>query len=347
MANGDAQNPMAPIFQVVQSKREVPMGEQLAQMLQQRAQQSPLFEAQRSQIDETKQAIADIKAKSEASKQHKSLPALAALADIFSGNKNMQYTQLAKSMAPADKTKEINELTKLLASQQAALTDDQINFMKEQMIGVGGGSASSNMGLTPFEKKRDEAFAKDVASWTDAGGYAKVAGNLDALRDIHKQLGEPGDLTNTIKPEFVRKYFPEGLGGDRASVEAQQQVGFVVQQSLKEILGGQFAKEEGVQLINRSYDPALTDEQNQKKLSGMIARLESMAQAKQEAIDYAIQNGTLKGFKGNTKNMTLQEWQAQEAEKLKKDYGVGKYQKKKDAAKKPSFEEWKKQKGYE
>ncbi len=342
MANGDAQNPMAPILQFVQPKREVPMGEALSRQIQEHAQSSPIFDAQREGIKETQAAIEQLKT---APKANQNLGVLAALTDIISGT-GTQYSQLYNTMKPKDKSKQELELQKLLDKKQRGLTDDQLKFMQNQMVSVGqtpGVGQALGKSLTPFEKKRDEAFAKDVALWNEGGGFAKVAGNIEALKDVEQQLGEPGDLTNTLKPEWFRKFAPEFVGGDPESVAAEQQVGFVVQQSLKEILGGQFSEKEGQQLIKRSYDPALSDTQNQKKLAGLTKRLEMMAKAKQDAIDHAVEFGTLKGFKGSSAE-SLDEWTKEQADKLKKDFKI---KDTKASKKNPSFEEWKKMKGHQ
>jgi hypothetical protein len=65
---------------------------------------------------------------------------------------------------------------------------------------------------------------------------------------------------------------------------------------MKEILGAQFTEKEGVQLIKRSYDEGLSEEQNLARLNAMIMQLEAAANAKEQMIDHFVKKGTLAGM---------------------------------------------------
>jgi len=154
--------------------------------------------------------------------------------------------------------------------------------------------------LTKGQVASDKEFGKDYQKWV-SGGFANVESNLAKLQRVKARLSEGDQLGSVLLPEFVRaRTAPE-------TVAVEQEIGSVVFQSLKEILGGQFTEKEGQRLVQQSYDPRLEDKDNIKKLEGAIKKLERMAQAKQKAADYFNTHGSLKGF-GGTKDTTLEQF---------------------------------------
>ena len=75
-------------------------------------------------------------------------------------------------------------------------------------------------------------------------------------------------------------------------------MGQVVQQSLRETLGGQFAQKEGEALIQRAYDEALPPEMNAARLRALFTQLQSIAESKQAMYDHVKERGTLEGYQG-------------------------------------------------
>ena len=80
--------------------------------------------------------------------------------------------------------------------------------------------------------------------------------------------------------------------------DVQDTVASVVQQSLKAILGGQFAQQEAEQLLKRAYDPGLDEKLNSKRLKILYDELVYRSRMNDYAARYADQNGTLEGFDG-------------------------------------------------
>lgn len=150
--------------------------------------------------------------------------------------------------------------------------------------------------LTPGELKADQEFSKDYQKWA-TGGFSNVQSNLSKLKAVLADIKDPNtERGSVILPESVRARTNPG------SVTAEQQVGNVIFQSLKEILGGQFTEKEGQKLVQQTYDPRLSDEDNAVKLEAAIKQLEDMALAKQASSQYFGEKGTLKGFKGTSQN---------------------------------------------
>lgn len=231
--------------------------------------------------------------------QQLDLSPLVALSDAWTGsNLSRAYQQVKpKQMDPA----RTQALQQQLMQQEQGLIGDQIALLKldearkrQQM--------QKPLTLTPGETKKDQTFAKEASDWEAAGGFASFAGNLDRLKGASVDLEKDGDLGNTVMPKFMRDVFnPE-------SSEIEENIGFVAQQSLKQILGGQFSEKEAQQLIERTYNPRLPDATNKRKIDALVKQLEAQGKAKQQAVEYFNSKGTLKGFKG-TSATTLNEFE--------------------------------------
>jgi len=69
------------------------------------------------------------------------------------------------------------------------------------------------------------------------------------------------------------------------------------------VLGGQFAEREGVQLIQRAFNPSLPSTVNAQRIQRLLEQMENAIKAKEAASDYYEQNGTLVGFQGRLPSM--------------------------------------------
>jgi hypothetical protein len=142
----------------------------------------------------------------------------------------------------------------------------------------------------------DRAFAKEYSDYVAGGGYADTQGQIRTLEGVLGELqGGKSKLTGptmSMLPDSIRaRLMPK-------SIAAQQAVEQSIQRSLRQTLGAQFTEKEGEAFMKRGYDPRLSEQENAKKLSTLIDQLKSMAQSKQDAIDYYEKNGSLVGFKG-------------------------------------------------
>ena len=118
----------------------------------------------------------------------------------------------------------------------------------------------------------------------------KIKTVLDKL-EAGEQL--TGPLLGAIG-EFGRSVFAP------TSQQAKDLVESVVQTSLREILGGQFAQQEGKELIKRSYNINLPPEQNAARLRALFAQLDAAAEAKAGMAQYFKENNfSLAGYEGS------------------------------------------------
>lgn len=167
-----------------------------------------------------------------------------------------------------------------------------------------------------FDDITDRELAKDLSTWKANGQFnastqlERLAGAIDAL-DANPGLTGPHNIALGMfggqeagRPSAGRVMMaPEG-------VALQQEVELVIQNSLKAILGGQFAQAEAEALFARSFDPRLDGTANAKRLKQAYNELLARAMWNDQAAAYADFNGTLQGF--NPRLPKLPSWKAGE-----------------------------------
>jgi len=150
--------------------------------------------------------------------------------------------------------------------------------------------------LSPGEKKLDQEFAKDFNQFQAQGGFADAEKGIQQLEEVSNALKSGTDtLTGpvlSLLPDAARKRFlPK-------SALTQQAVEEVVQRNLRLVLGAQFTEKEGVRLIERAFDPALSEEENAVKVDRLLAQMKNALEAKKVAGAHFQKFGTLRGFVG-------------------------------------------------
>ena len=154
------------------------------------------------------------------------------------------------------------------------------------------------------EISTDEKFATIYTKYIDDGRGAKNVANLERLTDAEEILKTAakngvaisgvtaGMLSNSPR---LQAYFNE------QGVMTEERVASVIQQSLKEILGGNFAEKEGEALIRRGYNAALSPEENLERLLDLKSQVQQLIETEQDSVDYFENNNkSLRGYKGKT-----------------------------------------------
>ena len=142
--------------------------------------------------------------------------------------------------------------------------------------------------------KQDQDFAVEANKWR-LGGSADAVKMTTQLRDALGTLQSGANVTGSIignTPDALLSIFKPGAVATREAVEE------VVQRNLRLILGAQFTQKEGAQLIARAFNPRLGEEENARRVSRLLAQMRHSIQAKQSAVEYFEQNGTLRGWSG-------------------------------------------------
>lgn len=171
-------------------------------------------------------------------------------------------------------------------------------IMQRQQSDVSGGGVPQRK-PTEADKVRDREMAKNLTDWS-LGGQQTAYTNLEALAGVIRDLesGKQNYTGPVIGNNPFRKYY------EQPSIDAEDRVGRVVQQSLRAILGGNFAKDEADQLIQRSYNVKLDEKYNVQRLKLLHDELVRRAQMMDSAANYYSTNGSLMGFEGRMPGMS-------------------------------------------
>ena len=223
--------------------------------------------------------------------------------DLGLKQSKMQQAQDVKSPALKERDammKQLMDEYKLLNKEEEKMSPFQKESLRlrEKELGLKEKKGVEDKPITKGQEAVDRAFAKDYNDFAAQGGIASIQKNISKLENAKSLLTKKGgpNLTGGVlgpTPDFIKNVaFPE-------AISVRDDVESVIQQSLRQILGGQFAEKEAERLIQRSYNENLDEATNAKRLQGTIDELKTMAKAKEEAAKYFEKNGTLQGFKAN------------------------------------------------
>jgi hypothetical protein len=132
------------------------------------------------------------------------------------------------------------------------------------------------------QKKAGEAFGTAITEW-QSGGAFQARKNLRSVDNAFEALASGSADTRTFF-DFV----PD-IGGFRESARAffnptgqgaYDNVVSVVATTLREALGAAFTEKEGTRILNASYNPQLSTEQNLQRLAGISATISATIEAK-------------------------------------------------------------------
>lgn len=152
--------------------------------------------------------------------------------------------------------------------------------------------------LTPGQKKFDEEFAKDIADFAKTGGFSGTEKNIrnltTTINALQTQEGISGPSVGIAKNNLPESVFAGVYPKSQAAYDRARNV---IQESLKQILGAQFASKEAEQLIATSYNISLPPEENLERMRILRDSIEQAARLKREMLQYWQKNdGTLQGF---------------------------------------------------
>jgi len=151
--------------------------------------------------------------------------------------------------------------------------------------------------LTPFEKKRDETIATQLAD-TDSKFLPKIQKSIQNLK-IAEDLLKKGKGAGSLRSKAA-SVLPDTLTdlADEDQAIVRDNIQDTVFQSLKELLGGQFSQREGERLVANTFNPRVPAQENLRRLQILKQNLLAQAQAKKAIADYVKQFGTTKGYEG-------------------------------------------------
>lgn len=149
--------------------------------------------------------------------------------------------------------------------------------------------------LTPGETQVDKKFGEDYNDYVAQGGSSGVAENFKKLEVAKKEVKNQGGIWDR-----ATSILPDSVGGfvNPSYKALGQDVRSNVLGLLRQTLGPQFTQKEGQTIFEQTWDPSLQGPTNEKRITSLANALKGQADAKEAAIKYFEQNGTLKGFRG-------------------------------------------------
>ena len=156
--------------------------------------------------------------------------------------------------------------------------------------------------LTDAQINSDKAFGTWYTNeWLLKGGGSTeqtYIENLKGVRDVLTDAEKSGESISGVSQGVLSKYPTLQAYFNPEGAVAQDRIASVAQLSLKAILGGQFSEREGELLIQRAYNPLLSEAENIERLTQLINRIEKAESYKQSAAKYYEENNSIAGFKG-------------------------------------------------
>ena len=159
--------------------------------------------------------------------------------------------------------------------------------------------------LTPAQQQADTTFAEEYVRWRNTGGMPTLNRQLGQLQDALNILRTNDTITGPVLGRMP-KWIQQAV--DARAPDVRAQVEDVIQRSLKQVLGGQFAAIEGTQLLARAYDPEQQERSNVDRIQRVVDELRGMGAAKEASSRFFEKTGTLQGFSQKETDQVLKEF---------------------------------------
>lgn len=150
---------------------------------------------------------------------------------------------------------------------------------------------------TKGQEATDKDFAKSYQEYI-SGGSAQVTKNITQLQAARAKLNDMPEpnlakrAIGALAPEGAQKLLTPKI------TALKQQVDGVVIQGIKQILPGAISDYEQRSMVDRVFDPAMSKKVNMERLNAFEKQLKDAKAAKDAAVKYFGEHGTLSGFKG-------------------------------------------------
>jgi len=175
-------------------------------------------------------------------------------------------------------------------------TPDDFMAVGDRVFNKTTGEYVDGAGMSVGEKEVDKAYAADHIKWEQQGrgNYAKMEFELnEALNALENEENITGKLVGSVL---------NTTGGELTYPRAKAVQDYVlttVQKSLRETLGAQFTEIEGKMLMDRAYNPLLSQAENAKRVRRLLGEIKSAKQSKEAMAKYWKENnGSLVGYTG-------------------------------------------------
>jgi len=217
------------------------------------------------------------------------------------GNPNYKNFQFNKDVTIAGKDYKKGQILPVDANNNSVMTLFQPygNFPSS-----GGTNVTVNLGPdgepkpgipnTEAVEDLNKKYNTELIKWlqNDSSDSAKLIDQLEGVvTSLQSGVNVSGPIIGLI-PDEIKAFTKSG----RQAISTRENIEEVVQRNLKLILGGQFTEREGEKLVKRAFNPNLSEEENLKRATRLLAQFKSAAGAKQKMAEHFNKNGTLAGF---------------------------------------------------
>lgn len=149
--------------------------------------------------------------------------------------------------------------------------------------------------LTPGQEAADKAFGKEYSDFIAGGGSEAAQKNLRGMEDVQAKL------KSAKEPNLIERaagYLPDSF---RAAITPEakareDEVKGAIQNTLRQTLGSQFTEKEGTAILNRAYDPRLSNAENLKRVQKEAEALKGALQQKMQSARQFEGTGSLVGL---------------------------------------------------
>jgi len=158
--------------------------------------------------------------------------------------------------------------------------------------------------LSKGQEAIDTNYGKEYADFLSRGGASVAAGQLKNLADarniITDAIANKKPITGPVASFVTSDNMPKWVGSFAApeTVTVQDMINSVAQSNLRNTLGSQFAQKEGEGVLQRVFNPALSPQENLRRLDMLTSSIDSASKAKEAQIKYFKENDTLAGYEG-------------------------------------------------
>jgi hypothetical protein len=239
----------------------------------------------------------------------------AGLSDFFSDGKTNKLNALQQqqatgkqlALAGAEKLQKAkNDISEnqrnLIKDQLSYEMDKEKNASNEEFRRMAFGIQKQKLDKTgeksDFFEAADKKLGQEYSEW-QTGGEAQFESGLGTIKRAVDLLRQKPDIVGPqtlAQPMFMRKYLnPE-------SVQLQQDVEKVVQEDMRKTLGAQFTENEGKQLLQRTFDPALPADKLGDRMQELYNVIEQKGNARRAAFAQAANTGSIKNLQAAPKD---------------------------------------------
>jgi len=174
-----------------------------------------------------------------------------------------------------------------------ALNADPEGFLavyQRSLFATPAGDTNINVNTGPDLEALAKAMGKDQGQSIveNASNASQQLRNLGELRfsisAMEEAIAEGKAITGPFSGTVSKIFGPVGefLSGNSGLTAVRESVAGVVQQNLKEVLGGQFSQLEGENLIARAFNPQASPKENLRRLKSLEAQMTLALKQKQD-----------------------------------------------------------------